>query len=54
DRLGSPQTIEEAEYLLDQIPPPSPDEEQTITKLRQRLRDLLTSLREGAEGIVKR
>ncbi|CAO3645478.1 hypothetical protein BJ944DRAFT_241840 [Cunninghamella echinulata] len=43
-------TIDEAEYLLDQLPPPEKDEEPFITKLRQRLSDFLTELRKGAEG----
>ncbi|KZT20633.1 hypothetical protein NEOLEDRAFT_1245081 [Neolentinus lepideus HHB14362 ss-1] len=47
-------TIEEAEYLLDQMPMPQPDEDELVTKLRTRLRDLLASLRSGAEGTVKK
>ncbi|KAI0922120.1 hypothetical protein AcW2_006900 [Taiwanofungus camphoratus] len=43
-------TIDEAEYLLDQMPPPSSDEDALITKLRRRLQDLLSTLRSGAEG----
>ncbi|KAJ7101239.1 hypothetical protein B0H15DRAFT_943566 [Mycena belliarum] len=43
-------TIDEAEYLLDQMPPPEPDDDELVKKLRLRLRDLLSSLREGAEG----
>ncbi|TBU27739.1 hypothetical protein BD311DRAFT_759947 [Dichomitus squalens] len=43
-------TIDEAEYLLDQLPPPAGDEDELVTKLRKRLQDLLTSLRLGAEG----
>ncbi|KAI0329910.1 hypothetical protein GY45DRAFT_1324332 [Cubamyces sp. BRFM 1775] len=43
-------TIDEAEYLLDQLPPPSADEDPMATKLRKRLQELLTSLRAGAEG----
>ncbi|KZT66983.1 hypothetical protein DAEQUDRAFT_729579, partial [Daedalea quercina L-15889] len=43
-------TIDEAEFLLDQMPAPSTDEDTMVTKLRQRLQDLLTSLRSGAEG----
>ncbi|KAL1935777.1 hypothetical protein VTP01DRAFT_4917 [Rhizomucor pusillus] len=43
-------TIDEAEYLLDQIPPPEKDEDPTVTKLRQKLSELLTELRKGAEG----
>ncbi|KAK7046365.1 hypothetical protein R3P38DRAFT_3175655 [Favolaschia claudopus] len=52
---GSPlirrtQTIDEAEYLLDQMPPPSVNDDELVKKLRQRLRDLLAELRAGAEG----
>ncbi|KAH9887603.1 hypothetical protein C8Q73DRAFT_794609 [Cubamyces lactineus] len=43
-------TIDEAEYLLDQLPPPSADEDPMATKLRKRLQELLTALRAGAEG----
>ncbi|KAJ7107995.1 hypothetical protein C8R43DRAFT_1044433, partial [Mycena crocata] len=43
-------TIDEAEYLLDQMPPPDADDDELIKKLRPRLRDLLDSLRAGAEG----
>ncbi|KAE9405367.1 hypothetical protein BT96DRAFT_916098 [Gymnopus androsaceus JB14] len=43
-------TIDEAEYLLDQMPPPSPDDDELVKKLRNRLKDLLTELRAGAEG----
>ncbi|KAJ3541664.1 hypothetical protein NMY22_g3798 [Coprinellus aureogranulatus] len=46
-------TIDEAEYLLDQLPPPSPDDDDLAQKLRARLQDLLTALREGAEGTMK-
>jgi len=46
-------TIEEAEYLLDQFPPPSEDEEQIVTTLRNRFKDLLTSLRANAEGVAQ-
>lgn len=46
-------TIDEAEYLLDQLPPPSSDEDQIATKLRKRLQDLLTDLRSNAEGTAK-
>ncbi|KAI0773657.1 hypothetical protein C8Q74DRAFT_1368232 [Fomes fomentarius] len=45
-------TIDEAEYLLDQLPAPSSDEDQLVTKLRKRLQGLLTELRSGAEGVV--
>ncbi|KAJ6553830.1 hypothetical protein DFH09DRAFT_924697, partial [Mycena vulgaris] len=47
------QTIDEAEYLLDQMPPPDADDDKLVKKLRQRLRDLLTALRTGAEGTLK-
>ncbi|KAJ7760327.1 hypothetical protein B0H14DRAFT_2973724, partial [Mycena olivaceomarginata] len=43
-------TIDETEYLLDQLPPPDTDDDELVKKLRQRLRDLLTELRAGAEG----
>ncbi|KAL1695264.1 hypothetical protein GGG16DRAFT_109365 [Schizophyllum commune] len=52
DRTPIPQTIDEAEYLLDQLPPPSPDDDELVKKLRQRLKDLLTDLRKGAEGVI--
>ncbi|KAF7329341.1 Acetyl-CoA synthetase-like protein [Mycena kentingensis (nom. inval.)] len=44
-------TIDEAEvqYLLDQMPPPSPEDDEFVKKLRQRLKDLLADLRAGAE-----
>ncbi|KAK0487439.1 hypothetical protein IW261DRAFT_1447859 [Armillaria novae-zelandiae] len=45
-------TIDEAEYLLDQLPPPSSDDDEFVVKLRRRLQDLLTDLRAGAEGTV--
>ncbi|KAI3616583.1 hypothetical protein WG66_011651 [Moniliophthora roreri] len=38
------QTIDEAE------PPPSSDDDAMVVKLRARLKDLLTNLRDGAEG----
>ncbi|CDO70303.1 hypothetical protein BN946_scf184370.g4 [Trametes cinnabarina] len=38
------------QYLLDQLPPPSADEDPMATKLRKRLQELLTALRAGAEG----
>ncbi|KAL1741623.1 hypothetical protein HDZ31DRAFT_66753 [Schizophyllum fasciatum] len=50
--LSSWSTIDEAEYLLDQLPPPSPDDDELVKKLRQRLKDLLTNLRKGAEGVI--
>ncbi|KAF9073160.1 hypothetical protein BDP27DRAFT_1216281, partial [Rhodocollybia butyracea] len=46
-------TINEAEYLLDQLPPPSPDDDELVKKLRNRLKDLLTELRVGAEGSAR-
>ncbi|KAJ7676886.1 hypothetical protein DFH06DRAFT_976298, partial [Mycena polygramma] len=33
-------------------PPPDKDDDELVKKLRQRLRDLLTELRSGAEGNV--
>ncbi|KAI8884874.1 hypothetical protein K501DRAFT_246928 [Backusella circina FSU 941] len=47
-------TIDEAEWLLDQVPPPDKDEDEFITKLRNKLRMFLTELRDGAEGAGKR
>ncbi|CAO3587818.1 unnamed protein product [Absidia cylindrospora] len=44
-------SIDEAEYLLDQLPPPDKDEEPLVTKLRTRFQELLADLRKGAEGI---
>lgn len=46
-------TIDEAEYLIDQFPPPSADDDEMIKKLRKRLQELLAELRSGAEGVVK-
>lgn len=43
-------TIDEAEYLIDQLPAPSPDDDEILRKLRIRLQDFLTELRKGAEG----
>ncbi|KAN0140171.1 hypothetical protein V8E53_002067 [Lactarius tabidus] len=43
-------TIDEAEYLLDQLPPPSADDDELLRNLRRRLSVLLASLRAGAEG----
>ncbi|GAB5589444.1 hypothetical protein Unana1_04344 [Umbelopsis nana] len=43
-------SIDEAEFLLDQLPPPSKDEDALLTKLREKLSTLLTELRKGAEG----
>jgi len=45
-------TIDEAEYILDQIPPPSTDDSELIKQLRRRFQDLLTTLRSGAEGTM--
>ncbi|KAF8607853.1 hypothetical protein BDV93DRAFT_281660 [Ceratobasidium sp. AG-I] len=44
-------TIDEAEFLLDQVPAPAADEDELVTKLRRKLSDLLTELRKGAEGV---
>ncbi|KAJ7768967.1 hypothetical protein B0H16DRAFT_274181 [Mycena metata] len=38
------------QYLLDQMPPPELEDDELVKKLRQRLRDLLSDLRAGAEG----
>ncbi|PPQ69845.1 hypothetical protein CVT24_003184 [Panaeolus cyanescens] len=46
-------TIDEAEYLIDQLPPPSPDDDELVKKLRKRLQDLLADLRKGAEGVTQ-
>ncbi|KAJ3115688.1 hypothetical protein HK098_006882 [Nowakowskiella sp. JEL0407] len=46
-------SIDEAEYLLDQIPPPEKDEEPFITALRRKLKLLLEELRKDAEGVGK-
>ncbi|KAI8583466.1 hypothetical protein K450DRAFT_223840 [Umbelopsis ramanniana AG] len=43
-------TIDEAECLLDQLPPPSKDDDALVTKLREKLSMLLSELRKGAEG----
>ncbi|KAI9322297.1 hypothetical protein BX666DRAFT_1849259 [Dichotomocladium elegans] len=43
-------TIDEAEYLLDQMPLPDADESAMVTQLREKLRMLLAELRKGAEG----
>nr|XP_031862145.1 uncharacterized protein CI109_002558 [Kwoniella shandongensis]KAA5529217.1 hypothetical protein CI109_002558 [Kwoniella shandongensis] len=42
-------TIDEIEYLLDQIPKPDKDEEPVITKLREKLSRSLEEVRKGAE-----
>ncbi|KAK7202591.1 hypothetical protein BZA70DRAFT_98382 [Myxozyma melibiosi] len=44
-------SIEEAEYLLDQLPPPGGDP--LATKLRERLLEFLKEVRKGAEGTGK-
>ncbi|KAH7344005.1 hypothetical protein B0J17DRAFT_644979 [Rhizoctonia solani] len=46
-------TIDEAEFLLDQVPPPSSDEDPMVTKLRTKLSELLSGLRKGAEGTIQ-
>ncbi|KAK9323062.1 hypothetical protein V1517DRAFT_321385 [Lipomyces orientalis] len=46
-------TIEEAEYLLDQLPPPVPDADDLAKKLRMRLLEFLQEVRKGAEGTKK-
>ncbi|KAK9375015.1 uncharacterized protein V1513DRAFT_425135 [Lipomyces chichibuensis] len=46
-------TIEEAEYLLDQLPPPVPDGDDLAKKLRMRLLEFLHEVRKGAEGTKK-
>jgi hypothetical protein len=43
-------SIDEAEFLLDQLPPPDKNEENIMTKMRERLRLLCQELRSGAEG----
>lgn len=42
-------TIDQIEYLLDQIPPPDKDEDELVTKLREQLKTSLEAVREGAE-----
>ncbi|ORY23551.1 hypothetical protein BCR39DRAFT_348388 [Naematelia encephala] len=42
-------TIDEVEYLLDQLPPPAKDEEAIVTKLREKLKLSLEEVRKGAE-----
>ncbi|QRW01640.1 hypothetical protein RhiLY_00637 [Ceratobasidium sp. AG-Ba] len=41
-------TIDEAEANQ---PPPSADEDEIVTKLRNKLSNLLSELRKGAEGV---
>ncbi|KAK9459509.1 uncharacterized protein V1516DRAFT_680106 [Lipomyces oligophaga] len=43
-------SIDEAEFLLDQLPPPSGDPNDMATKLRNRLLEFLHEVRKGAEG----
>ena len=43
-------TIDEAEYLLDQLPPPSADDDPMVRQLRDKLRLFLASIRKHAEG----
>lgn len=43
-----------AQYLVDQMPMHEEGEEQYITKLREKLQELLRSLRDGAEGAAKK
>ncbi|KAK1921230.1 hypothetical protein DB88DRAFT_513270 [Papiliotrema laurentii] len=42
-------TIDEVEYLLDQLPPPDKDEDALIKKLRATLKISLEEVRKGAE-----
>ncbi|OCF60064.1 hypothetical protein L486_02737 [Kwoniella mangroviensis CBS 10435] len=42
-------TIDEVEYLLDQLPPPDKDEDKMVTKLRETLKRSLEEVRKGAE-----
>ncbi|KAI8812133.1 hypothetical protein BJ742DRAFT_768695 [Cladochytrium replicatum] len=46
-------SIDEVEFLLDQLPPPDSDEDPMVTKLREKLTLLLKELRAGAEGTGK-
>ncbi|KAL7410227.1 hypothetical protein BDY24DRAFT_400529 [Mrakia frigida] len=45
--------IDQAEYLLDQMPAPEKGEDEFITKLRDMLRLALEGMRAGAEGTIK-
>ncbi|KAK9476963.1 hypothetical protein V1514DRAFT_321560 [Lipomyces japonicus] len=45
-------SIEEAEFLLDQLPPPS-DSDELAKKLRIKLLEFLQQVRKGAEGSRK-
>ncbi|KAF9041535.1 hypothetical protein BJ165DRAFT_1489610 [Panaeolus papilionaceus] len=47
-------TIDEAEYLIDQLPPPAADDDELVKTLRKRLQDLLADLRKGAEGVTRK
>jgi len=42
-------TIDELEYLLDQLPPPDKDEEHLVSKLRESLQRALQEVKKGAE-----
>jgi len=42
-------TIDEVEYLLDQLPPPDKEEAPMVTKLRETLQRSLEEVRKGAE-----
>ncbi|KAF7730410.1 hypothetical protein EC973_002216 [Apophysomyces ossiformis] len=46
-------TIDEAEWLLDQIPPPDADEDPMTTNMRIKLQTLLSELRKGAEAFYR-
>ncbi|ODQ56241.1 hypothetical protein SAICODRAFT_28464 [Saitoella complicata NRRL Y-17804] len=46
-------TIDEAEYLLDQLPPPGPDMSPLEEKLREKLEQFLREVRKNAEGAGK-
>ncbi|ORX41254.1 hypothetical protein BD324DRAFT_678620 [Kockovaella imperatae] len=42
-------TIDEIEYLLDQLPAPDKDEDALVTKLRETLKRSLEEVRKNAE-----
>ncbi|WVW81339.1 hypothetical protein I302_103330 [Kwoniella bestiolae CBS 10118] len=44
-------TIDEIEYLLDQLPPPDKDEDKMVSKLRETLKRSLEEVRKGAEQV---
>ncbi|KAK9465579.1 hypothetical protein V1512DRAFT_47551 [Lipomyces arxii] len=46
-------SIEEAEFLLDQLPPPSGNPNDMATKMRSKLLEFLKEIRKGAEGTQK-